>query len=283
MKTSVLNPYAVYLRVYEPLTAFPEPARSGWAAYARGTGAPGRVAALAAEHRDGVVNLLARPPLPVPPHESEHAFVAARDGTVLVCPWETRLRCWVALADFKDGLPEPVVSCFLPRTVVEQAETDYESWRELNPDRVPHILTATWHVPLRWFVLFDAQERVLDLGSGEPDGRSLLYRTPMVQARRRIARGFRTLQRTVEDGPVVEGVGELGRWLEAFHPRSLVELDYGGLVHLIDDEELRADHSAADVAEALRALSDGEAGSAAAAYERLMLRWRTVQAYEHAN
>ena len=38
-----------------------------------------------------------------------------------------------------------------------------------------------------------------------------------------------------------------GRWLEHFHPHSAVELDYGGLVQLLDDEELEADTSAADV------------------------------------
>ncbi|MDQ1599402.1 MAG: hypothetical protein QOD68_876, partial [Actinomycetota bacterium] len=28
------NPYAAYLRIYEPLAAFPEGEREGWAAYA---------------------------------------------------------------------------------------------------------------------------------------------------------------------------------------------------------------------------------------------------------
>jgi hypothetical protein len=283
MKTSLLSPYAAYLRVYEPLAAFREPARSAWEAYAAGSGVPNRVAALAAEHRSGLVNLLARPPVPVPPQESEHAFVLSLDATVLVCPWQSRLRCWAALAEFRDGLPDPVVECFLPRLVVEQAESDYDVWQRANPELVPHILTSTWHVPLRWFVLFEPGERVLELGAGEPMGRTLLYRTPMVHARRRVARGLRTLQRTVEDGPVVAGVEDLGRWLEAFHPRSLVELDYGGIVQLLDEDALTSDDSAADVAEALRALAAGEPMPAAEAYERLMRRWRAVQAFEHAN
>ena len=33
--SSVIVPYATYLRVYEPLAAFPEPERSHWARYAR--------------------------------------------------------------------------------------------------------------------------------------------------------------------------------------------------------------------------------------------------------
>ena len=34
LRTSVRPPYAAYLRVYEPLTAFPEPERSYWQDYA---------------------------------------------------------------------------------------------------------------------------------------------------------------------------------------------------------------------------------------------------------
>ena len=44
---------------------------------------------------------------------------------------------------------------------------------------------------------------------------------------------------------------DLGRWLEEFHPRSLIELDYGDLVHLLDDAELTQDESARDMAYAL--------------------------------
>ena len=286
----MLIPYAAYLRVYEPLPAFAEPQRAAWAAYADGADVVGgQQAALAEERQAGLASLLARPPLPAPVHESPHAFVLRQEGTLLVCPWESRLRCWTALREFLDGLPEPAREVFFPRVVVEQAEADFTEWRRENPDAVPHILTATWHVPLRWFVLFRPDERILDLGNaGEPgagsgSGRTLVYRTAMARARQRVARGLRTLQRTVEDGPVVAGVEDLARWLEAFHPRSVVELDYGGLVHLLDDATLTADRSTADVAEALAALAAGEPSTAAVAYERLVERWRGVQAREHAN
>jgi hypothetical protein len=81
----------------------------------------------------------------------------------------------------------------------------------------------------------------------------------------------------------VEGVIDLGRWLEEFHPHSWVELDYGGLVHLINDASLAEDNSASDVSEALGALAADDAQAAAAAYSRLMERWRIVQALEHAS
>jgi hypothetical protein len=105
----------------------------------------------------------------------------------------------------------------------------------------------------------------------------------MSRARQRVARALEVLRRTVEDGVVTAGVEDLGRWLEEFHPRSLVELDYGGLVHLLDDEQLEADESARDVTLALAALGEGDADRAAAAYARVTSRMKALQAVESAN
>jgi hypothetical protein len=60
-------------------------------------------------------------------------------------------------------------------------------------------------------------------------------------------------------------------------------LDYGGLVHLLDDDALSRDHSARDVTDGLAALAAGDSASAVGAYERMMERWRTVRALEHAS
>jgi hypothetical protein len=101
------------------------------------------------------------------------------------------------------------------------------------------------------------------------------------------ARGARPgRSRAAADGgrrSVTAGVEEVGRWLEAFHPRSLVELDYGGLAHLLDDAELTQDESARDIAGALRALEDGDPARAAAAYARVTARSKALQAVESAN
>jgi hypothetical protein len=87
-------------------------------------------------------------------------------------------------------------------------------------------------------------------------------------------------------GPPAEAVGQIedvGRWLEEFHPRALVELDYGGLVHLLDDESLRADQSVAEVAAAITGLETGELELAIAMYQRLRARWRVLEAAESAS
>lgn len=73
-----------------------------------------------------------------------------------------------------------------PRWCASRRPHDYEQWRERNPDARPWIRGAAWHVPVRWFVLFDDDEREYTKSDQEP---VLRYRTPMVQARRRVARG----------------------------------------------------------------------------------------------
>ncbi|MCB5182794.1 hypothetical protein [Streptomyces antimicrobicus] len=271
-------PYASYLRVYEPLGAFAEPERSHWADYARRTGTP----TAQDELRRCLADLVAVPPTGVPVHESADAFTAELDGEVLVCPWRTRLRGWLALQELVDegtrgGFPGPVLDAALPPVVRRQAAADYARWRERHPDARPWIRTAVWQVPVRWFVLVADEER--DYVPGE----RLRYRTPMVQARRRLARGLRTLRRTEGYDGLAEGLVEVGSWLEEFHPRSLVELDYGGLVHALPPERLAVDRSAKDVALGFTALKDGDAEAAAETYGRLSERWRAVRERLFAN
>ncbi|MBO8197696.1 hypothetical protein ACH4RA_09315 [Streptomyces smyrnaeus] len=288
-KASVVVPYAAYLRVYEPLAAFPEPERSHWIAYAKEE----RFPTAQDEIRRALADLVPVPPVVVPVRESAEAFVTEVDGVTCVCPWRTRLRSWQALtaltqaaADNEIALPQPVLDAALPPVVRRQAASDYERWRERNPDARPWIRTALWHVPVRWFVLFEDEEREFAKPeSGQESGQQFVfrYRTPMVQARRRLARGLKVLREELEEGPLVEGLIDVGRWLEEFHPRSLVELDYGGLAHAIPEEQLAGDHSAADVAEGLQALRAGDGERAGAAYERLTARWRAVRQLQYAS
>ncbi|MGW0938904.1 hypothetical protein [Streptomyces sp. NPDC002666] len=277
--SSVLVPYASYLRVYEPLAAFPAAERAHWARYAGRE----RIPTAQDELRRSLADLAATPPVGVPAHESADAFVAEVDGVVCVCPWRTRLRGWLAMDGLTDMFPGAVLDAVLPPVVRGQAVADHERWAERNPDARPWIRTAVWQVPVRWFVLFSDEEReYLEAGEdGEPP--LLRYRTPMVQARRRLARGLKTLRDSMDDGPLTEGLVDVGRWLEEFHPRALVELDYGGLVHALPAKQLAADRSAADVAEGIAALGAGDAERASEAYARLAERWRAVRDRQFAN
>ncbi|MGW7427284.1 hypothetical protein ACWGJB_46285 [Streptomyces sp. NPDC054813] len=276
--SSVVIPYATYLRVYEPLAAFPEPERGHWTRYARRSDRP----SYQDELRRALADLLPTPPIPVPVQESADAFVLEVDGVVCVCPWRTRLRGWQALQELPDELPNTVLDAMLPPVVRRQAAMDYERWLARNPDSRPWIRTATWQVPLNWFVLVSDEERRYEKGTGEIPP-MLRYRTPMVQARRRVARALRTLKDTIDEGPLIDGLVDVGRWLEEFHPRSLVELDYGGLVHALPAGDLEDDHSAADVAAGIEALRQGDGAAAGEAYGRLVERWRAVRDRRSAN
>ena len=282
-----MTAHAAFLRVYEPLAAFEGEQRQQWDIYLSAGQAPSPAAGAAREREAALRAVVGRPPL-VLPQVAEQAYVTDVDGVTLICPWRTRLRALEALEEFAEGLPDVVLEAFVPLALATGAGDARDALREAHPDQRSHQLMSTWQVPLRWFVLVDADERVVNVGAAHPGstrliGRSLVYRTAMSRARRRTARALAVLRRTVDDGVVTAGVEDLGRWLEDFHPRSMVELDYGGLVHLLDDAELHSDESARDVAGALVALGAGDAAAAGAAYARVTTRMKALQAVESAN
>ena len=88
--------YAAYLRVYEPVSAFREPDRSRWTAYADAPARPRRRDSLVAEHAEAVRRVITSPQVAVPEQESEYAYIRRADGITYVCPWQTRLRCLLA-------------------------------------------------------------------------------------------------------------------------------------------------------------------------------------------
>ena len=287
--------YAAHLRVYEPLGAFGEDDRRRWTAYVD-AGSPSRSVLMAIEHEKALAAACTVPPRLDVAADTEHAYVRHLDGLTYVCPWRLQLRAWQALEDFRALLPDELTEAFLPPATLLGAEVEHDSWVANNPDVMPGIRSSTWSIPLPWFALFEPEERRLVLGerrgmaTGEHGAlaqtgldRALVYLTAMSRARRRAARALHVVQRVFDDGPAIEALDELGRWLEEFHPHSLVELDFGGLVHLMDDETLSADDSVGDIAAALDDLSRGDTAAAGARYEELTGRWRVIAALEHAN
>jgi hypothetical protein len=228
----------------------------------------------------------------------EHAAVLRGESGLLICPLRTELRCWEAAVETRAALSPAVARAVLPESEVSLASAEHQRWLAEHPARRSHVQAHRWTVPVRWFVLFDREERRLQLGpvgndfhggefgsaaEGVAVSRSLVYRTAMSQARRRVARALQVLRKALPDGPTVPSMEALGRWLEEFHPRSLVELDYLGLVDLCADAELRSDDSAGDVAEALAALHRGDTKLATKAYDRVTERWRVAYAVESSN
>ncbi|MBO4271360.1 hypothetical protein [Microbispora triticiradicis] len=286
-------PYAAYLRVYEPLTAFTPQDRARWARYAGSRDRPRRAGALEVEHGEAVRRLLSVPPLPAPERESPNAYLRRVEETLYVCPWQSRLRSWLAFASFRGSTPVRLASRFVPQAIAEQTADDFDRFKRGEESLRTYIRTSTWHVPTAWFVPFDSAERWLVLGSEQPaesvsqttaaPPRNMLYVTSMAQARRRVARALVVIRRHVGQVAALTEVEDIGRWLEEFHPHSLVELDYGGLVHLMDDRTLQGDQSVAEVAAALAGLDTGQEELAFAMYQRVIVRWRSIRALESAN
>ena len=146
-----------------------------------------------------------------------------------------------------------------------------------------HMLSSTWTVPLPWFALFEPQDRHIVLGPQNDSTRAVYWRSAMADVRRRVARAHAVTKDTLgTDGPAAV-LRETGRWLENFHPHSAVELDYGGLVQLLGDNELLTDTSAQDVHAIVDAMDAGDAEEIAGRYERLRDFWGELAARERFN
>ena len=279
-----MSAFAASLRVYEPLAAFEGAERERWERYLK----EGLRPHAELEHEASIRALVTRTLPQVP----DHAHVLEIDGVTLISPWRTALRSQEALLDFCAELPDLIADAFVPTSLLERAEVELDRWRAEHGSTTTHVRTSNWEVPLRWFILVDAEERTMTLGNpvdpsrtvvGRRVGRSLVYRTPMSRARRRLARALAVLRPAVDDRAVIDAVEDLGRWLEEFHPRSVVELDYGELVQLLDDAELSQDESARDMSFALARLTEDAPYEAASAYARMTARMKALQAIERAN
>ncbi|MGI9063985.1 MAG: hypothetical protein ACR2FQ_09280 [Pseudonocardiaceae bacterium] len=280
-------PFVAYLRVYEPLRAFDEPGRS---ALARAV-ATRPVDAARAGQRERELWLrsqLAAPPRLLPVETADgsaarvlpevlvldpaHVPAGQREAGPLVCPMDLRPRAAAALLSFLDSPVTALHAAAVP-LVSRAARARSESViAELVP-RAVHIVSSTWTVPLPWFTLVDPAARHIVAAPRPDPARRVCWQATMADARRRAARAYAVSRRSLgEEGPT-RVLREIGRWLQHFDGRSAVELDYGGLVQLLDDEALSADTSAVDVHAAVDALEAEDAEGVARAYERLQDFW----------
>jgi hypothetical protein len=198
----------------------------------------------------------------------------AADGVPRSCPIDLSWRACLALEEFQQTVQPEVLPAFLPPEAVAVALAASNRRGVTAHSRHPHILSSPWHVPLPWLVMFSAEGR---------QGRALCFRAAMADARRDLARALATVRRTPSDflpGPRLEDVG---RWLEEFHPRSIVELDYQGLAPIVIAEEAGAANSVALTRAALQAIQSGSKDEGLSGLTAIRDRWATVRAFERAN
>jgi hypothetical protein len=256
-----------YLRVFRPLDSFPPEERAQWQAYIDAGGPPpvGRRAYRdAPTEKKRHVGLLAS-------LEGEHADVRREDGVDYVCPWRTRLRILAGMISLRESGPPDMVDAFVPELEAKRAARELARLKRRNPSEAPAMLQSPWHVPVRWFVLVDDEERrLVETPSGDF---RLSYWTPIVAAKRRAERAIQILRRS-ELAPMGEPIQEMAEWFSGFPIGSVVELDYGGVSSLFSWDELDDDHSGRDIQQALDAVGrPGGMAEAAELYQAVSNRW----------
>lgn len=291
------RPFVAYLRVYEPLSAFDsdvadrirESVQNGQLDYST----------VAERERDlWFRSQLSQPPTLLPgelangspsPRALREALLldpASVPGKVgegpLVCPLDIRARSAAALVGFLTTAHPSLRSVALtarPESVREKAT---RVLAEL-PSGAVHVVSTTWTVPLPWFTLVDPTRRHLVLATQDDPRRRVCWRVAMSDARERVTKAHALAERTMgEQGPT-KVLEDTSRWLEHFDEESAVELDYGGLVQLLTDEQLQEDSSAEDVNAIVTALEQEDVEEIATRFERLRDFWGELAVRERFN
>lgn len=291
------RPFVAYLRVYEPLSAFDsdvadriqESVQNGQLDYST----------VADRERDlWFRSQLSQPPTLLPGElaNGQPSARALRDVLVLdptdvtgevgegplVCPLDVRARSAAALVGFLTTAHPSLKDVALtarPETVREKAA------RVLSelPSGAVHIVSTTWTVPLPWFTLVDPDARHVELATREDPRRQVCWRVAMPDARERVSNAHGLAARVLGDQGPTKVLEDTGRWLEHFDETSAVELDYGGLVQLLTDEQIQEDTSAADVQAIVTALEREDVEEIASRFERLRDFWGDLAVQERFN
>jgi hypothetical protein len=313
-----LTAVAAFLRVYEPLEAFAADERAWWRAVAA-AGPLTAAQMAAREHAAAVRALTALPPrvvtdldlteLDLTEGVARPAGIVLQpdgaDGRLRVCPVEMSWRALLALEDFQTDIAPGVLPSFLPAAVIDAASaTLAQLVSERSSLTGPHVRSSRWSVPMAWLAVFQPSHRHVEPVDAEPSARSphhqdhqeteadaerprpsvqpapsSRYLAPMADARRCVARALASVR--VADTtllPMAE-LEELGRWLEEFHARSVVELDAGGL----GESTPVLDDSVVDVSRGLGDLRAGNIDAAIARLSSVRDAWDEIRAHEHAS
>jgi hypothetical protein len=212
--------------------------------------------------------------------EEEGADVRTEDGRWYVCPWRTRIRILAGLLQVREMIPTEVAEELVPEPEARRAARELTRLRRQDPSAVPTLLESPWHVPVRWFVLFEDSERRL---SERPEGGyRLSYWTSMARARRRVRRAAGILDAGGLDA-VADMARDMDEWLASFDRGAALELDYGDVAALADWNDLDDDHSAGQVQDALDALEAGDVDRAEELYQAVAGRWAEAKLRESLN
>ncbi len=210
----------------------------------------------------------------------DDAFVADWGGRRYVCPRLPRLRVLEGVLAMHRAYVTPGGGSLVPADSAIKADQELRRLIAATPGVRSHVLTAAWHVPVRWFVPFQPEERHLIKSEFRTRVR---YRTSMHLALERLETAGRILEDVNMPVTVTEELGELTEWLGSFSSMAMIELDYGTVSDLFNPEDLFLDDSVEQIWESLGALGRGDWEEAGERYAAVITRWALAHAITYSN
>lgn len=200
----------------------------------------------------------------------------------LVCPLDVMPRSAAALVGFL-ATAHPALRDAAIAVSVDAVRARAASVLSEQPSGAVHAVSTTWTVPLPWFVMFDYTRRRVNLAPVASPDRESSWRATMADAKARVTRAFELASSTFGERGPAKVLEDTAGWLEHFDGNSAVELDYGGLVQLMGDEELAGDSTCEDVNAIVDALESGDAETVAERFELLREFWGELAIRERYN
>ncbi len=250
------------LKVFSPLTAFAEQEQARLRAEVASGGGLSRTRAHELEERRLRTALRTGG---VPGGDGE-LQVRRVGGEVMVCPLDLPTRAGVAWMALASSAPPALLDAAVPDPAAQRH-------LERASAGIPHVLDHPFHAPLHWFLAFEPSEQRF---TDPPEGRGprLAHLTTVGQAAARIERVLEVVEEVLLDAEeVLLAVAELGVWLDAFDPVSLLELDHGSAGRARGAASLQRDSTCAQLWRAVEALEEGDDHAAAVAYATARATW----------
>ncbi|WP_284975809.1 hypothetical protein [Arthrobacter sp. efr-133-TYG-104] len=279
-------PFSSSLRVYEPLAAFPPDQQRQLVAGGRKIGSRAAVenaelqASLGRITREGGdpfptgrTDLVRMTRVPAARHLAPGNSGKDEDdgGRILYCPSQLVIRAGLAANALMDGIHSPLADLLIPVSQRDKHQLRIDRINAGEDAKRVHTRASTWGIPFSWFSLFSEGDRKDVIEAG---GRILTVRvwTPLTEALDRARFAVAHLALAAPDLDMLDDLTQLTEWLELFHTRSFVELDYGAVA-----DKVYPDESPMDVRLGIECLAEGDMTGAAAAYRRLASRWIPIR------
>ncbi len=245
---------AAYLRIYVPADTRERPVYG----YVEPRVTHGRVL------QSGRFGLLAEP-------LDDDGYITEWRSEHYVCPRHARLRMLQGVVAFHAAYREAGGTYVIPEFTARLAADELDRMFSESPETRSHILTSAWHVPPRWFLAFEGEEKEIKEIRGQT---GIRYRAAIEPATQRVRRALTAVERAGFDRSITGEISELLEWLEGFPRNAMVELDYGSTAHFFSESELVLDDSAELISMSVEALERGDFMEAQQHYFELVGRWQ---------